>query len=141
MTTFKNGFKGEVLTMTDNQPTINQPTANQPITNRSVWRKLKRHSKRIGKEAVETTLKLYYSARDDQTPAWARTVIYGALIYFLVPVDAIPDFIPGGYTDDLTTLLAAIATVSMHIKPLHKAKAKQQTQRWFSDEEETQENT
>lgn len=105
----------------------------QPTTESSVWRKLKRHSGRLGQELVETTLKLYYSARDEQTPAWARTVIYGALVYFLVPLDAIPDFLPIGYTDDLSTLLAAIATVGIYVKPDHKRKAKQQTERWFSD--------
>lgn len=116
----------------------NHLTTDTPATERGVWRKLKRHSKRIGREVVETTLKLYYSARDEHTPTWARTVIYGALVYFLIPIDAIPDLLPGGYTDDFTTLLAAITTVGIYIKPEHKSKAKEQTDHWFKQEEETE---
>lgn len=114
--------------------------SDQPTTERNVWRKLKRHGKRIGREAVEATLKLYYSARDEHTPAWARTVIYGALVYFLIPIDAIPDLLPAGYTDDFTTLLAAIATVGMYIKPEHKSKAKAQAEHWFDSEENVEAN-
>ena len=102
---------------------------------KKIWKKLSTQTKRIGRQTVETGLKLYYSARDEKTPAWARTVIYGALVYFLVPIDAIPDLIPGGYTDDLTTLLAALATVGMHITPTHKQKAEDVASHWFDDPE------
>jgi len=104
-------------------------------TYQKIWKKLSTQAKRVGRQTVETGLKLYYSARDEHTPAWARTVIYGALVYFLVPLDAIPDLIPGGYTDDLTTLLAALATVGMHVTPTHKQKAEDVTSHWFNDPE------
>ena len=65
-------------------------------------------------------------------PAWAKTVIVGALTYFISPLDAIPDILPGlGYTDDLGLLLAANATVSVYINADTKEQAKQKMKDWF----------
>jgi uncharacterized membrane protein YkvA (DUF1232 family) len=98
----------------------------------SFWDKLLRYAKAAGAEVIERALQLYYAAQDPATPAWARTVIYGALGYFIFPVDAIPDSIPAvGYVDDLGVLAAAIAAVAMYITPEVKQKAKQKLQDWF----------
>jgi uncharacterized membrane protein YkvA (DUF1232 family) len=110
-------------------------TESLPVTvgKEKLWTKINRHAKRIGKELTENALKLYYSAKDENTPAWAKTVIYGALAYFILPLDAIPDFLPIGYTDDLTTLIAAITTVSLYITKEHAEKAKQKIKQWFPE--------
>ena len=51
---------------------------------------------------IQKALWLYYAAQRPQTPIWAKTTIYAALGYFILPVDIIPDLIPGaGYVDDL----------------------------------------
>lgn len=61
-------------------------------------------------------LKLFYAARKSETPAWARGVMIGALIYLVTPLDAVPDLLPGvGYTDDLSIILAALGTVALYI--------------------------
>lgn len=103
----------------------------------NIWKKLTHQTKRLGRNLTETILKLYYSAQDEQTPAWARTVIYGALLYFLVPIDAIPDILPTGYSDDLATLLAAVTTVGIHITPAHTSKAHATASRWFNQHQNT----
>ncbi len=55
-----------------------------------------------GKEVIRKALQLYYAMKRPDCPAWAKAVIIGALAYFIVPTDALPDFIPAiGYTDDL----------------------------------------
>jgi len=65
-------------------------------------------------------LAAYYCALDPQTPARARAVLLGALAYFVMPVDMIPDFIAGfGFTDDLTVLLTALTVVRGNITPAH----------------------
>lgn len=54
-----------------------------------------------------------------------RAVLLGALVYFILPFDAIPDFIAGiGYSNDITVLIAAIAPVRSHITPAHRQAAK-----------------
>lgn len=97
-----------------------------------LWNKLARYAKVAGKEVVEKVLWLYYAAQDPQTPRWAKTAIYGALGYFIFPLDAIPDFaVLLGYTDDLGVLLAALATVSAYITDDVKAQASRKMERWF----------
>jgi uncharacterized membrane protein YkvA (DUF1232 family) len=45
----------------------------------------------------------------------------GAIVYFIVPTDLVPDFLAGiGYGDDASVLFAAISTVRGHIKPAHR---------------------
>lgn len=77
------------------------------------WDKVIHFAKTAGKDVIEKALWLYYAAENPQTPTWAKTVIYGALGYFIFSIDAIPDLTPVvGYADDLGVLASAIATVS-----------------------------
>lgn len=96
------------------------------------WGKVIKYAKTAGQEVIEKALWLYYAAQNTQTPAWAKTTIYGALGYFILPVDAIPDVLPGvGYTDDLGVLVAAIGAVSTYINNEVKQQATQKLQDWF----------
>ncbi len=98
----------------------------------SFWDKLKNFALKAGSEVIEKALYLYYAAQRPETPTWARTVIFGALAYFISPVDAIPDIIPvAGFTDDLGALAAAIGVVSMYITDEVKSQAKQKLITWF----------
>ncbi len=100
----------------------------------SFWDKAKRYARSAGEEVLETSLKLYFSATDPDTPAWAKTTIFGALGYFIAPIDAIADAIPAvGFSDDLGVLVAAAATVASSIKPEHTEKAKATLQKWLGD--------
>lgn len=45
---------------------------------------------------------------DKDTPVGAKLVIAGALAYLVLPVDLIPDFLPGGYLDDMSAIMAAL---------------------------------
>ena len=47
-----------------------------------------------------------------------RAALLGALAYFVLPIDAMPDLLPiVGFTDDAAVLAGAIKLVWMHIKP------------------------
>jgi len=94
------------------------------------WGKLKKFAKIAGKDVIEKALQLYYAAQRPEIPTWAKSVIYGALGYFIFPADAIPDIIPVvGYADDLGVLVAAIATVSIYINNDVKRESTQKNQR------------
>ena len=96
------------------------------------WNKVVKYAKAAGREVIEKALWLYYAAQNPQTPAWAKATIYGALGYFILPVDAIPDVLPGmGYTDDLGVIAAAITAVSVYITDEVKRQASQKLQDWF----------
>lgn len=67
----------------------------------------------------------YYCALDANTPRKAKFVLFAALGYFVLPVDAIPDVVAGlGFTDDATVLATALGVVGMHIKDHHRAAAR-----------------
>ena len=67
----------------------------------------------------------YYCALDPATPPRVRAVLLGALAYFVLPLDAIPDLLAGiGFTDDLTVLVATLALVRAHIRPAHREAAR-----------------
>lgn len=100
----------------------------------SFWNKVVKYAKAAGKEVIEKALWLYYAAQNPGTPTWARSVIYGALGYFILPIDAIPDVMPGiGYGDDLGVIGAAIAAVSMYINDDVKKQASQKLKDWFGE--------
>lgn len=96
------------------------------------WSKVVKYAKAAGQEVIEKALWLYYAAQNSHTPMWAKATIYGALGYFISPVDAIPDITPVvGYSDDLGVLAAAVAAVSMYITDEVKAQAAQKLKDWF----------
>lgn len=107
-----------------------------PDNSVAFWRKLNGFAYQAGRELVEKALWLYYAAARPETPTWARSVIIGALAYFVIPTDAIPDFIPGaGYADDLSVLATAVGTVLLFINDDVKRKSDAVLSRWFSKPE------
>lgn len=107
----------------------------EPVTfdSTSYWDKIRNFAKEAGIEVVEKSLFLYYSSQRPETPLWAKTVIYSSLAYFVLPTDAIPDFVPvAGYTDDLGAIGAALATCAAYINEDVKNQARAKLKEWFS---------
>jgi len=93
------------------------------------WRRLRRLLRRV--PLIDRTLAAWYCARDRQTPMKARIALFGALGYFVMPFDAIPDFFPGiGHIDDAAVMLLAIRLVSHRITPAHRELARLRLDRW-----------
>jgi len=98
------------------------------------WKKLQRTFKRLGARAAYYALILYYAMQDPQISGKDKGIILGALGYFLLPFDLMPDFIPGvGYTDDIAALTFAIYKVWKCITPLVKSQAESKVYEWFGD--------
>jgi uncharacterized membrane protein YkvA (DUF1232 family) len=97
---------------------------NERIVKAGFWRKVRAT---LGKVPfIEDAVAAYYCATDRGTPAYVRAVLFGALAYFVMPADLIPDFIAGlGFTDDATVLMAAFSAVRSHLKPNHRSRARQ----------------
>jgi uncharacterized membrane protein YkvA (DUF1232 family) len=86
------------------------------------WDKLKRVAGRL--PFVDDLVAAYYCSMDINTPLKVRATLVGALAYFILPIDLVPDFIAGfGYGDDAAVLAAAISMVSTHIRPKHRVAA------------------
>jgi uncharacterized membrane protein YkvA (DUF1232 family) len=90
---------------------------------RGFWSKVKRVAAQI--PFAEDLLTAYYCALDRETPREVQAALIGALAYFVLPFDIIPDIIPVlGYTDDAAVLAAAIRMVAQHIRPEHRDAAR-----------------
>lgn len=121
--------------MSEEEP-VGEPGYASEYSEEGFWNKVKGFAAKAGREVIERALQLYFAAQNPNTPAWARTVIYGALGYFIITPDAVPDVTPIiGFTDDLGVLAAAIATVAMHITPDIKERAKNKTDGWLGSAE------
>ncbi len=67
----------------------------------------------------------YYCAIDPETPMKAKLVLFAALGYFVLPIDAVPDLVTGlGFTDDATVLATALGVVGAHIREPHRIAAR-----------------
>jgi uncharacterized membrane protein YkvA (DUF1232 family) len=90
----------------------------------SFWQKLAGLAAQI--PFAEDLLTAYYCAFDRTTPFHVRAALLGALAYFVLPVDTIPDFLPVlGFTDDAAVLAGAIRLVMAHIGPEHREAARE----------------
>lgn len=97
--------------------------------------KIKKFAFTGGKELIGYCLLLYYALRQDDIPAWAKGIILGALGYFILPLDLLPDAIPlEGYSDDFVVILAAVAVVIRKINEETRKKATTQMEKIFGPE-------
>jgi len=88
--------------------------------------------KKAGAKLLNIVMTLFFTLKDPDTPKWAKSIIYGALGYFILPLDVIPDFVPiAGYADDLWALTGALGTVALYVKEDHKQQAKEKINKWF----------
>ena len=90
---------------------------------REFWQKARRVA--AGLPFAEDLLAAYYCAFDRATPVQAKAALVGALAYFVLPVDAMPDVLPFlGFTDDAAVLLTALRMVGTHMRPEHRDAAR-----------------
>ena len=90
---------------------------------RRFWIKLKRVI--AGLPFAEDLLAAYYCAFDKRTPRHVQVALLGAIAYFILPFDFIPDMMPVlGFTDDAAVLATAIRLVATHIRAEHRDAAR-----------------
>ncbi|MBZ6075661.1 YkvA family protein [Microvirga puerhi] len=90
---------------------------------RKFWGKLRRVGGKI--PFAEDLVAAFYCATDPATPKRVKLILMGAIAYFILPTDAISDFLPIiGFADDAAVLAAAIAQVAGSITDEHREKAK-----------------
>lgn len=95
----------------------------QAKVERDFWQKLKVTARKI--PFIDDLTAVYYCAIDPATPLQVKVILFGALAYFVVPFDLVPDFMALiGFADDAAVLYAAIRAVLPNIKPEHRQRAK-----------------
>lgn len=99
-----------------------------------LFKKLQGYARELGVRAVYSTLLLYYTYHQKETPGWARKIVLGAIAYLINPFDVIPDLTPlVGYSDDIGILGFALVTISGYINMEVKINARKKAKQWFKE--------
>lgn len=89
---------------------------------RGFWPKIRKVAAKV--PFARDALSVWYCAADPQTPTAAKGMMMAALAYFVLPTDAVPDFLGViGFTDDAAVFAALMALVGRHLKDRHREAA------------------
>ena len=99
--------------------------------------KIKETAKKAGLRAIYMALLLYYALESPTISVMDKAIIYGALGYFIAPIDIVPDILPlVGLSDDIAVLAWAFSRVKHNVTDLTREKAKTKLKIWFGDFDE-----
>lgn len=102
------------------------------------WNKVKKVALKAGAKVIYVALILYYELADPNVSPKEKAIIIGALGYFILPLDLIPDAIPVlGFSDDLAALVAAYGYVKGPLTPEVKLRARKKLCEWFDIDDGT----
>ena len=88
------------------------------------WQKLSDLPRSVGRELAMQALLLYVVLTDERTPLWAKGLAAGGLAYLILPLDAVPDFLPiGGYSDDAAVMGVVLYELHRFITPAVRERA------------------
>ena len=74
--------------------------------------KLKHFGGGLGYKAMHGAATLYYALKSPEMPKSNKLIIFGALGYFILPIDLVTDFLPlVGLADDTFVIIAALTKV------------------------------
>ena len=105
---------------------------NEMRVSKGFWPKIRRTAAKI--PFAGQVISVWFAARDPETPTAAKGIMLGALAYFVLPIDAIPDIFAGiGFTDDAAVIAALLATLSANIKRRHRDQAEAALERLKAD--------
>lgn len=101
----------------------------------SFWKKVKKVARKVGATVIRPVLTLYYLLQDEQVPVQQKAYIIGALGYFILPFDIIPEaiFSVVGFTDDIAVMTFVLKMVKTSVTPEVKRKVDQKIIELFSD--------
>lgn len=90
-----------------------------------LWKKVERIAKKVGATVIRPVIILYYMLQDKNVPAAHKAYIVGALGYFVLPFDLIPEAVLSvvGFTDDIAVMAFVLRLVKDSITPEIRAKA------------------
>ena len=117
-------FRARAASWQDAEELLRRMAGGERLLQGSFWRKLRTLAAAL--PFAEDLLAAHYCAFDRHTPLHVKVVLIGAIAYFVLPFDLIPDYIPViGYTDDAAVLAAALRLVTAHVTPDHREAARQ----------------
>lgn len=129
-------YKNDSIISPDSRPIFNNRAYSAYYSEASLWNKILKYGRNAGISVIYAGLLLYYLLQKESLPLQVKVAIIGALGYFILPFDALPDIFVGlGYTDDLAVLLMTLKYCSKYVDQGVKAKAKAKMIELFDDSE------
>lgn len=94
-------------------------------SDRKFWHKIRKVAGKLGATVIRPVFLLYYLLQDKNTPVKHKAYILGALGYFILPFDFIPENVLPiiGFTDDLAVMRLVLKWVQNSITPQIKERA------------------
>jgi len=84
----------------------------------NLWSKLSKVEKKIS--FAKDVIALYRYMRDPAVAWYRKSIVVAGLVYFISPIDAIPDFTPViGYLDDLGVITALLKFLGRELVPYY----------------------
>ena len=94
----------------------------ETIVRRGFWKKVRTFAAQL--PFAEDLLAAWYCAFDHDTPLQVKAALLGALAYFVLPFDGVPDMLPLlEFADDDAILATALRIVASHLTPAHREAA------------------
>ena len=81
------------------------------VDEKKMWQKVKGLPCDVKDKMLETVFTLWVLLKSPCVPLWVKATIATGLMYFISPIDAVPDFLPGGFIDDLAVMGVILAQV------------------------------
>ena len=98
------------------------PVVHRQPDERQFWRKLGRVLARI--PFAEDLVTAWYCAKDPATPVHVRALLWGAVAYFILPMDLVPDYLVAiGFTDDAAVIAMVMSLLGRYVEPRHRSLA------------------
>lgn len=108
----------------------NAPKYERHYNEDGFWAKLKKHAARWGEKLLYPAMMLYCMMKSPNVSFKDKTIIAGALGYLILPLDAVPDFIPMlGIIDDISAIMLALKTLNKDLTPEIRDEARRETDR------------
>lgn len=90
-----------------NKQKMDEYKEKEKFVDENLWGKLEKSGKRIS--FAKDILALYRYMKDPLVKWYRKAIVVAALVYFIVPIDTIPDLTPlFGYLDDLGVITALL---------------------------------
>lgn len=106
----------------DRVPELNIQPSDEKRSRAKFWPKLRKNMARI--PFAQDVCAVWFCATDDETPVSVKATLWAALAYFVLPIDAVADFLPiVGFTDDAAVLALVLSRLGSAIRPAHRDKA------------------
>ncbi|MCJ8277493.1 MAG: DUF1232 domain-containing protein [Bdellovibrionales bacterium] len=105
------------------------------------WDKIRKYSQKAGQEVLAVAEAGFLTFKDPKVSKTHKTILLGSLVYLLSPLDGIPDFLPGGFVDDMSVLIAALSSTGFigkeHLKACRQKRGLTQKEEINGSNQET----